>query len=717
MGKNKFSKVDLHIHTPASLDCYEKKYDDSEEEYLGIINQAKKLDLKVVAFTDHNSIEGYKKLLDIIRRLKLLKEKYSSNTESENENKLKEIDKKLNLFKNILVLPGVEFQTKECCHILVIFDNRTPIKVIENFLFEGGYNVKSFGRKDNTKKLSNWDVLELLEKTKEYNCIVIAPHIDSDKGIYKLNKSYRASCFKSEQLMGVSYNSEVTKDKIKNIIETSIDYKREKVLVFIKDSDAHSINNIGKSFTYFELKELDFDSLKNSFNNPSEISIIIPETKVILEKVINEKNSFGILDFSEDNQDYFLKLICALNNTESGRCFLGLTDRKSIIGLPKNDKTSINSYFKIILNLFRKIEGKFHYSINYYEIKKDSIVISFKIFNRDNLISIKDENKIYFIKENEVKAANAEEIQRFIEEKQFNYLKDIIEIKVNNIESECNIVRVSLESLPLLKKIEKRIRLLSNIISRPKLIFDKDFNRSEILRINEKINSEENGTNNGNIMFLTNEIPIRYEHSFLRISIPTVRCKINHNKVKKETIILVPGGGIFFNDSCPLLFSEKKYWALVFNSNLKNYNNKFIVAYLKSSFFIWYCLNKFETIDIIDKSIFSEIEIPMLKESENTKQIVNKIIDLTDEIIKKEMEFLKVLKKDVKLSIENKIEIIDNHNSSVEPLFIEIDDNIYKLLNLNVADIEIIKSYLKAEKYYPYYINYKENQNNLLNNT
>lgn len=66
MRKEEFVKVDLHIHTPASI-CYKGKKDD--EEYLRILRTAKKKDLRVIAITDHNSILGYNSLLRLKTKL------------------------------------------------------------------------------------------------------------------------------------------------------------------------------------------------------------------------------------------------------------------------------------------------------------------------------------------------------------------------------------------------------------------------------------------------------------------------------------------------------------------------------------------------------------------------------------------------------------------------------------------------------------------------
>ena len=101
--KEKFYKVDLHIHTPASS-CY--KGDKSNEEYLKIIKKAKDVGIKIMAITDHNSIEGYKKIIELKEDLKKESNTLSRIRDSKQTKKeIKQIRKKLALFKDILILP------------------------------------------------------------------------------------------------------------------------------------------------------------------------------------------------------------------------------------------------------------------------------------------------------------------------------------------------------------------------------------------------------------------------------------------------------------------------------------------------------------------------------------------------------------------------------------------------------------------------------------
>ena len=116
--------IDLHVHTPAS-ECYYRKYDSLEDEYMNLVKMYVEKDVKVIAITDHNSIKGYKELMRI-------------KSESENRikywNELGEIEElkdkickeqeKLKIFQSILILPGIEFEAFPGIHILLIFDSQ-----------------------------------------------------------------------------------------------------------------------------------------------------------------------------------------------------------------------------------------------------------------------------------------------------------------------------------------------------------------------------------------------------------------------------------------------------------------------------------------------------------------------------------------------------------------------------------------------------------------
>ncbi|HQX12239.1 MAG TPA: PHP domain-containing protein, partial [Thermoflexales bacterium] len=62
-----WKRMDLHLHTPASHD-----YEQPEKGYLDILKQAERRGLDMIAFTDHNTANGYRNMTREIEDLELL---------------------------------------------------------------------------------------------------------------------------------------------------------------------------------------------------------------------------------------------------------------------------------------------------------------------------------------------------------------------------------------------------------------------------------------------------------------------------------------------------------------------------------------------------------------------------------------------------------------------------------------------------------------------
>ncbi|MFA6216419.1 MAG: RNA-binding domain-containing protein [Candidatus Omnitrophota bacterium] len=402
--ENKFFKVDLHIHTPASK-CYKGKKD--EVEYLSIAKTAKQKNIKIIAFTDHNSIEGYKKFQEIRENLQKQKTILSRIKDSKQSKKeTTRIEKILKTFQDILILPALEFEVSNCVHFLVIFDEKTSVKQIERFLRDGGYDEDQFGLEE-PAKCSSLDIPHFYDELKKMNCIIICSHFDSNKGVYNVIPAgtLRARCLSSEQLNGVEYKSEITRDKISSVIKSAKEYSRKVPLAFVRFSDAHDISEIGRNITYIKLEKIDFDSLKKAFGNAAEsISTEYPEVQKILEKLISSESSFGIENLCGDNKELLKKTVCGLHNSGGGYCILGVNSDKNKIGLDisaKNEKelsTEIKKYFDSIRAYLDEVVAEIDLDANVYPLLNKRIIISLQIKKGDNFATLKNDNCIYTIK-------------------------------------------------------------------------------------------------------------------------------------------------------------------------------------------------------------------------------------------------------------------------------------------------------------------------------
>ena len=335
--KDLFFGVDLHIHTPASS-CY--KGPRTDDEYLAILRRCITNDIKIIAITDHNTIKGYRKLIGIQKelknKLKLLVDLVEKYPDLKREHL--EVKCNLELFDKLLILPGIEFEANPGIHILLIFKPDINIDTIDLFLAESGYPEDLQGI-ENPEVIPKLDVLQLLIEADRLNALVIAAHADSDKGIYdSLSGKYRASVFSSSYLHAIAYNSPVTSQKMKEMLQNK-SYKRENPIAFIQCSDYHGEGEPGTVITYLKLEHLSFDAVYQSLKNPNECVSPTqhPEIINILRQIISDHKTYVFRDVDSEMQT-IKQTACALLNDGYGTLVIGaVTEPNSnIIGISKN---------------------------------------------------------------------------------------------------------------------------------------------------------------------------------------------------------------------------------------------------------------------------------------------------------------------------------------------------------------------------------------------
>lgn len=165
-------RVDLHLHTPASLD-----YHDPQASYLEILRRAEYRGLDIIAFTDHNTVGGYAAMMREIEQLRFLEQ--SGRLLPDEQRRLNEYRR---LLDKVLVLPGFEFTATFGFHILGIFAPQTPVRVIEHLLLT--LNIPSpVLEQGDPAAGSTADVLEAYRLIDEAGGLSIAAHINSTHGV------------------------------------------------------------------------------------------------------------------------------------------------------------------------------------------------------------------------------------------------------------------------------------------------------------------------------------------------------------------------------------------------------------------------------------------------------------------------------------------------------------------------------------------------------
>jgi hypothetical protein len=164
--------MDLHLHTPASSD-----YQEPDVSCLDILYRSEARNLDIMAFTDHNTIAGYRKMQEEIQQLEFLER--SGRITSEEESRLGEYRR---LLKKILVLPGFEFTATLGFHILGIFPPEKPVREIEHLLLSLNIPSDQLDAGSMTVGATS-DVLTAYRLIDEAGGLAIAAHANSTHGV------------------------------------------------------------------------------------------------------------------------------------------------------------------------------------------------------------------------------------------------------------------------------------------------------------------------------------------------------------------------------------------------------------------------------------------------------------------------------------------------------------------------------------------------------
>jgi len=189
--------ADMHVHTPASNDY---KGNKDEKEYYRILLSANRKfkqteaisdaefdkSIRVIAITDHNSVEGFRYLItkkdETLKLVELL--------ESRNLQINEELKEEAAVYENICILMGVEIKVYPGVHIQIIFREDVTCEEVITFL-EKGLNNSYAEVKGNPDAALKWRVDEAFDEVERVfgkKALIIAPHVDRTNGLLEVLK-------------------------------------------------------------------------------------------------------------------------------------------------------------------------------------------------------------------------------------------------------------------------------------------------------------------------------------------------------------------------------------------------------------------------------------------------------------------------------------------------------------------------------------------------
>ena len=416
--------MDLHLHSPASED-----YLQPEIGYLDILREAAKKGLDIIAFTDHNTVAGYRRMQEEIEQLKLLQQ--LNRLLPEEESRLNEYQK---LLQRVLVLPAFEFTATFGFHILAIFPLAKPVRDIEHLLLE--LNIPSEKLDEGSVTVgASVDVLTAYKAIQEAGGMAIAAHANSNNGV-----AMRRFPFGGQTKIAYTQDLNLTALEV-----TDLDKKgRNSTASFfsgnkpeyprrmhcIQGSDAHllqkktAIQNklgVGERTTDVKLPEKSFQALQDLLTS-NNFSSTRP----------HQHSSQPAYDFIQDArqegatfmQDFHEKItvrggslysiiadICAFANSNGGTLYLGVPEEpgKDFEGVPRPNQSIEKLQEEISKRISPELECKFE--VQETEGKKVIQVMIPKGIDPPYAV---DDNKIYLRSETETGMAVRDEIVEMV---------------------------------------------------------------------------------------------------------------------------------------------------------------------------------------------------------------------------------------------------------------------------------------------------------------
>lgn len=413
-------RVDLHIHTPASID-----YKDRDAKYIDILRRAEFRGIDIIAFTDHNSVGGYSAMWDEIERLEFLEQ--SGRALADEMRLLAEYRR---LLDKILVLPGFEFTATFGFHILGLFPPETPVRYIEHLLLSLNVPHEVLETGDPAAGATA-DVLEAYQIIHEAGGLAIAAHANAAHGV---------------AMRGLSFGGQTriayTQDKHLHALEltdlhrkgrgstqrffngTKAEYPRR--MHCIQGSDAHALDTfkegkntrygVGERVTEMLLPERSFDAIMrmlegtdfsrhrpyNPGHQPYDYILAAREEGASLVQSFHES-----MDRQGGKLHAIVADVCAFANTNGGTIYVGLSPNKN-----KNPKglNAINDAVRVLENEINLLmTPALEVEIDVQEVQGKNVIRILVPYGEERPYAISD-NKIYLRDEAETNLAVRDEI-------------------------------------------------------------------------------------------------------------------------------------------------------------------------------------------------------------------------------------------------------------------------------------------------------------------
>ncbi len=331
-----WTRVDLHIHTPASHD-----YETPEHGYLGILKQAERRGLGMIAFADHNTSNGYRNLQRELSDLEYL-ERLGRIQPAE----LGRLSEFRRLLAKIVVLPGFEFTATFGFHILGIFPPEKAQRDIEHVLLslKVPSHVIDAGL---TEAGATSDVLTAYRLITEAGGLAIAAHANSTAGVSMRDMDFggqtRIAFTQDPHLAAIEWTDLDKGSRSSARLLSGIRNEYPRRMFALQGSDAHRITfdptnpkrlGVGERATEMQLTSVSFAGLKELLAS-QEFGRVRPAATIVdmqpdLSRSLRDAGESATQAFhpsfakkGADRFDAILNSMVGLANAQGGTVWVG----------------------------------------------------------------------------------------------------------------------------------------------------------------------------------------------------------------------------------------------------------------------------------------------------------------------------------------------------------------------------------------------------------
>jgi hypothetical protein len=414
-------RADLHLHTPASAD-----YHSPETRYIDLLRKADQRGLDIIAFTDHNTVNGYAAMMSDIERLEYLESLGRAQAEE-----LRLLADYRRLLDKILVLPGFEFTATFGFHIIGIFSPQTTIRQIEHLLL--GLNIPPAALDEGSSQVgASADVLTAYRAINEAGGICIAAHANTTHGVAMRGMDFggqtRIAYTQDRNLHALEVTDLGRKGRSSTqhfFSGAKPEYPRR--MRCIQGSDSHNPDairdkgrvitlGIGERVTEFQLQERSFEALLAMFqsNDYSRSRSYNPDSKPEDYILVARQDGPSIVQsFHEnmtrkgENLHNIIADVCAFANTNGGAVYVGVSPdkNKNPIGVsrPKQAIETLQAEIHALITPLLKVD------IDTHETQGKTVIRIQVPFGEDRPYAI-DNAKIYVREDDETSIAFRDEL-------------------------------------------------------------------------------------------------------------------------------------------------------------------------------------------------------------------------------------------------------------------------------------------------------------------